>query len=121
MEIRRSAHGGRKAPAWLCAAINQVAFPGLGSIMAGQRVGYPQALVMVAGFCFTMGYLLIYLSAVIRYVQHSGWSEADFHAAYRPYQWALGVGLPLCGVAWVWAGFTSLSMLKDARTKPSST
>ncbi len=75
---------------------------------------------MVAGFCLTVGYLLIYLSAVVRYVQHSGWSEAEFHAAYRPYQWALGLGVPLCGIAWLWSGVTSLGMLKEARKRPPS-
>ncbi len=83
--------------------------------MAGRRAGYPQAIIMVAGFVLTMGYLLIYLSAVFRYLQHPGWSEAEFRAAYQPYQWALATGLPLCTVAWVWAGISSLAMLKGAR------
>ena len=45
----------------LWAIVNQLAFPGLGTLMMGRRVGYAQAAVMLAGFFLTMGYLLWHL------------------------------------------------------------
>jgi len=39
--------------AWLCLLANVIALPGLGSIIAGKRVGYAQALLALAGFGLT--------------------------------------------------------------------
>ena len=86
--------------------------------MAGRRIGYAQAIIMVAGFVLTMGYLLIYLAAVARYLKNSAWSEAEFHAAYRPHQWALFIGIALCSVAWIWALTSSVKMMRSS-TQPT--
>ena len=93
--------------------VNLLAFPGLGTIMAGRRVGYLQAVIMVTGFVLTMGYMLLYLAAVVRYIQHPAWTEADFQALYRPYLWALSTGLALCALAWIWALISSLTLWKQ--------
>jgi hypothetical protein len=101
----------KRTPIWVCVLINQGAFPGMGTILAGQRSGYAQASIMVIGFLLVMGYMAVYLTAVTRYVMGgNAWTEADFHSKYRPYLWALYNGLGLCLVAWVWALFSSLAM-----------
>ena len=110
---RRS--GGKPAPAWMLAAINQLAFPGLGTIMAGRRAGWPQAALMVAGFCLTMAFLLWYLWCCFRYVWESSWDAGDWHAQFAPYYWVLHRGLLLCGVAWCWALFDSVAIMRAAR------
>ena len=105
----------KRPHAVLWAIINQLAFPGLGTLMMGRRVGYAQAAIMLAGFCLTMGFLLWYLVCVGRYAANPSWEEANFHSLYRPYKWSLYWGLGLCAVAWFWALFSSIAMVRDAR------
>jgi len=100
---------------WICVLINQGAFPGLGTVMMGRRVGYAQAVIMVAGFFLTMGFLLWYLACIGRYAANSTWTEAYFKSLYRPYQWSLYWGLGLCATAWVWSLFSSIAMLRASR------
>jgi hypothetical protein len=96
--------------AWACVAINQLAFPGLGTIMAGRRVGYVQAIVMVAGFCLFVGFMLGFFAAL----GHSVIGERDQPAEgyYQKWQWALWNGLALTALAWIWALVSSILMLR---------
>lgn len=110
----------KRPPAVLWAIVNQLAFPGLGTLMTGRRVGYAQAAVMLAGFFLTMGYLLWYLVCAGRYAVNPSWNEAHFTSLYRPYQWSLYWGLALCAVAWAWALFSSIAMLRSARSGAQS-
>ena len=43
-----------QSKAWALAALNQLAFPGAGTVMAGRKIGYAQATIMVAGFVLVM-------------------------------------------------------------------
>ena len=104
-----------KTPVWLWVLTNQLAFPGLGTIMAGRRVGYPQAAMMLAGFFLTMGFLIWFIVCGLRYAGHSEWTEAEFRALYRPYNWALYWGLGLSVGSWIWALFSSVSLLRQKR------
>src|SRR5262245_54977399 len=70
-----------------CVIINQLAFPGLGTIVARRKEGWAQAALMVAGFILSVGFLLWYLYCVGRILQHPEWSETQFKSAYRPYRW----------------------------------
>lgn len=98
--------------AWLSVAINQLAFPGLGTILMKRRAGYLQAILMVAGFILATGFALWLIVCAIRYAMNPAWDEADFRAAYQPFKWALFSGLALCAVAWVWALFSSIGILR---------
>ena len=95
--------------------INQLAFPGLGSIMAGRRAGWPQAALMVVGFCLTMAFLLWYLWCCVRYLREPEWDAGNWYASYAPIFWTLRYGLGLCGVAWLWAWIDSIAILRAAR------
>lgn len=86
--------------------------------MARRKGGYYQAILMVAGFLLTMGYLLIYLAAVVRYLGDSAVTETSFRAAHEPHRWALWAGLGLCFAAWWWALASSLQMLKRTAGGP---
>ena len=108
----------KRPPAVLWAIVNQLAFPGLGTLMMGRRAGYAQAAIMLAGFSLTMAYLLWYLVCAGRYAVTPSWDEAHFTSLYRPYKWALQWGLGLCAVAWFWALFSSIAMLRAARIAP---
>jgi hypothetical protein len=105
----------RTPAVWLCIVINQLAFPGLGTIMAGRRVGYPQAAIMLAGFFLATGFLVWFILCVLRWAGHQEWSEADFRAQYRPYHWALHWGIGLCVVSWIWALFSSVTLLRQSK------
>src|SRR5882672_728891 len=105
----------KRPPAMLWAIVNQLAFPGLGTLMMGRRVGYAQAAIMLAGFTLAMGFLLWYLLCAGRYAVNPSWDETHFTSLYRPYKWSLYWGLGLCAVAWVWALLSSIAMVRAAR------
>jgi hypothetical protein len=100
--------------AWVCVAVNQLAFPGLGTIMAGRRTGFPQAAMMLLGFFIAMGFMLWFIFCALRGLS-VGWSEDQFHAAYRPYLWAGETGLALCLAAWGWALVSSVGILRETK------
>ncbi len=110
-----SPSGRKPLSAWMLVTINQLAFPGLGSILAGRRAGWPQAALMVAGFCLTMAFLLWYLWCCLRYLREPEWDAGNWYASYAPLFWALRYGLGLCGVAWLWAWIDSIAILRAAR------
>lgn len=105
-----------RSRALVCVAVNQLATPGLGTIMAGRRVGYPQLAVMVAGFGL--------------FVAANLWNFYRlFHAAFDPnaelgdplaarFSWWRNLGLGLCLAAWLWALWSSLFILRDAQKLP---
>jgi hypothetical protein len=97
---------------WLCVALNQLAFPGLGTLLMGRRVGWAQAALMVAGFILATGFALWVIICAIRYAANPLWDEDDFRAKYRPFFWALRYGLALCAMAWLWALASSAAILR---------
>jgi hypothetical protein len=101
--------------AWLCATLNQFAFPGLGTILAGRKIGYVQAALMLVGFILATGFLLWYIFAALCYMANSDWTEAMFRAQYAPLKWALHLGLFLCSLAWTSALFSSISIARRVK------
>jgi len=106
--------------AWLSVAINQFAFPGLGTILMERRVGYLQAILMVAGFILATGFALWVIVCAIRYAMNPAWDEVDFRAAYQPFKWALFSGLALCAIAWLWALTSSVGILRQSRLEANA-
>ena len=102
--------------AWSCVLVNQLAFPGLGTVWAGRRGGRVQVTLMLAGFFLTVGFMcgIIFhmLSSVLDF---SGHSAEPSWTRYRPYFWIGEIGLGLCAVAWVWALMSSIGILRDRR------
>lgn len=103
--------------AWACCSTNLV-LPGFGSLMGGRIVGYPQALLCVAGFGLTA---IFGLKFVIWGVQH--WSELQnpngdpietFISVWHACRWAL-LGMLLFALTWCWAALTSWGILRTAR------
>ena len=90
--------------------INLAAFPGLGSILAGRRVGWAQAALMVSGFVLTMAFFLRYLWCCVLYLRSTTWDEGAFGASYAPVKWMLRYGCLLCAAAWLWAAVSSAGM-----------
>ena len=98
--------------------MNQLAFPGLGTIMAGLRVGYLQASIMVPGFVLATGFMLWFILCSARYLASSTWDEGRYVAEYRPYAWMGKLGLALCILAWCWSLVSSIGILCQARKTP---
>jgi hypothetical protein len=100
-----------RSTAWSCAIINQLATPGLGSII-GRRfvVGAGQLLLAVGGFVMIVGWMAKFFYNLYR-------QTAELPSVEGSYSWLGKWGAALFGVAWVWALFTSLSLLRAAKAE----
>jgi hypothetical protein len=107
-----------RAQLWGCVAINQFAFPGLGTLLAGRRAGYAQAAIMIAGFLLVMAFLGWFFVCSARFLAGSTGDEETWRAQYRSFGWAWKTGAVLCAVAWVWALASSIRIVR--RTSKSS-
>ena len=108
-----------RSKAWTCVVINQLAFPGMGTVMAGRRSGYFQGVIMLGGFFLTMGFMCCYFASLFSFVAHSQGGQVNLKELCRPYAWAGIYGLGLCLVSWWWALASSLSILRAAsNTEP---
>jgi hypothetical protein len=105
--------------AWACCSTNLV-LPGFGSLMGGRPIGYPQAVLCLAGFGLTLVFGTRFLLWSIQ-----NWSELHDPQGdpletllnlWRACRWTL-LGMGLFGLAWIWAQVTSLCILKEARDK----
>ena len=99
-------------------ALNQLAFPGAGTVMAGRAVGYVQAIIMVAGFVLTMWYLLVWINAIFAFAMSNSGDETQYKASYQGYMWMLRYGLWLSAIAWVWSGVSSIGIIRSAKEPP---
>lgn len=92
--------------AWLCLLANLLALPGLGSILAGRRIGFVQAGMALVGFALTLFWAVWFIGA---------WAQSK--TLPLELNWQLGVGTAgvlLFGAAWVWALVTSRRILRQA-------
>ncbi len=106
--------------AWGYLALNQLAFPGAGTVMGGRREGYAQAIVMVIGFLLTMVYFAIIISSVMNSMldPNGGMNEQQLHAHFHRVAWAGKGGGILCTFAWFWSLISSISMLRNVQKDP---
>ena len=87
--------------------MNQLATPGLGSLLAGRTLpGIGQLLLAITGFFMVTTWFVLFDIQLIR--------QAMYDEPRRPLGW-----LGLCGAgffvaAWLWALFTSLSVRRSA-------
>jgi len=111
------AHHITRDNAWACCSTNLV-LPGFGSLMGGNKAGYPQAALCLAGFFLTT---VFGIKFVLWGVHH--WSELrnpegdpveTLTNLWLACRWAL-LGILLFGLSWLWALLTSLGILRLAR------
>jgi hypothetical protein len=89
--------------------INQLAAPGLGSLMAGRRVaGLGQLILALAGFALVMAW---FVEVLVQFYQLAA-AGAQTELNYR----FLEAGVILFAAAWLWSLITSTSLLRQART-----
>jgi len=90
------------------ALMNQLATPGLGSVVAGRYLsGAGQLALAIAGFVL----FVLWFIAVMR--QFYGQIEGNVEA--KPVGWLGLTGLGFFAAAWVWSLITSISLLREAR------
>jgi hypothetical protein len=101
--------------ALMCLGMNALAFPGLGTIMAGRAMGYVQAALMLVGFFMSTGYIAWYLlssvSALNRFMLNG--VQEDLSQQFKPWLWVLWLGLAISGLAWLWSMVSSLMLLRE--------
>ena len=99
----------------LHASVNQLAFPGLGSIAAGRRVGYLQAAIMLIGFFLTLAYMFQAIAGLWKAMSDGVWTQSALRAPWRSHLKMGLYGFGFCAFAWLWSLFTSLSILRRTR------
>ncbi len=106
----RTARPLSRARAWTCILTNQLATPGLGSLMA-RRVwaGTGQLLLALAGFVLIVGW-------IFELCYHAFLQQLDEpvppDSSGRMGKW----GLICFGGSWLWSLVTSLSLLRQAKS-----
>lgn len=109
-----------RSKAWFCAVVNQLAFPGLGTIMAGRRIGYLQAAAMLAGFCMATGFIVWFLYGWMLLLADPAMSESRLWAQFWRYAWIGIAGLALTFVVWCWSLLSSIQIVRGAE-QPQAT
>jgi hypothetical protein len=104
----RTAQPLSRARVWTCILTNQLATPGLGSLMA-RRVwaGTGQLLLALAGFVL----IVVWFFEVM--IQYYGQVTGDVPA--RPVGWIGEIGAILFVASWLWSLVTSLSLWRQAK------
>jgi hypothetical protein len=98
-----------RAAARNAALVNQLATPGLGSLMAGRwAAGIGQLAMAVAGF----GMVVVWFFEIM--IQFYGQITGDVQV--RPVGWIGEVGAVLFVASWFWALVTSVSLLRQTKT-----
>jgi 4a-hydroxytetrahydrobiopterin dehydratase len=96
-----------RAKARNAALLNQLATPGLGSLIAGRWfAGTGQLILSIAGFALVMVWFVQEMK------QFYGQINGD--VAVQPIGWILVVGTILFVLAWLWSLVTSASLMREA-------
>lgn len=103
-----------RSEAWRCAMINQLACPGLGTIIGGQKIGYVQAGLMLVGFFLFTGYLCWFIFHQLHLLFDMDASGQQFSQTRFDHWWIGAVGLGLCLLSWIWALGSSIQLVKNS-------
>ena len=88
--------------------INQLATPGLGSLMAGRYVaGAGQLALAVIGFCLIIAWFISLMMQI--------YQQIDSDAPLKPAAWLGKAGAVTFAASWLWSLVTSFSLLREAR------
>lgn len=110
MNARPAGKSKRRTRAMNCALVNQLATPGLGSLMARRYVaGTGQLLLAIAGFALVVLWFVLMLGQTI--------SAINNDTQPKPYGWVGELGGLLFILAWFWSLVTSLSLLREAKAE----
>jgi 4a-hydroxytetrahydrobiopterin dehydratase len=100
------------ARAVTCAVTNQLAAPGLGSLMAGRWIAGTGQLVLCAASCVLL--LVWVIRILIQYYNIPG-GFVGGETPTSPINWKpCLISAILLAVSWLWSGVTSISLLREA-------
>ena len=92
-----------------CVLINQCATPGLGSLLAGRFLaGTGQLIVALAGFGLFIAW---FVQVMIKFYGLINDSAPDSRMDFQ----LLKLGVIIFAIAWLWAWFTSISVMREAK------
>lgn len=115
LEVRMLRGRKRRDRLQIAIIINQLATPGLGTWMAGRRVaGAGQLVLACIGFVLIVMFLGLIIINTIRS------AETGLEAPLPPANWWQW-GMIFFGIAWIWAGFSSIQMWMELRAQRRST
>ena len=99
-----------KPTAWACTLANLVTVPGLGSLAAGRKIGYVQAVLSLLGFALSFLGLIGFLR---------DWRvRGDYPEGFTPSLWLALAGMALFLTGWLWALQTSIGLHGEAKLPP---
>jgi hypothetical protein len=100
-----------RAAARNAALVNQLATPGLGSLMA-RRIfaGICQLLLAVAGFVLIVGWMGAFFWRILQ-------EQQGGPVAHSSLDWLWPWGPVLFGASWLWSLVTSISLLRQAKSE----
>jgi hypothetical protein len=91
-----------------CLIVNQLATPGLGSLLGRRFIaGTGQLILAVVGFCLVILYFMFLFRS--SYQELVGGAPVSTHNEYGKY------GALIFLASWIWSWFTSLSLLRAAK------
>ena len=100
-----------------CVGTN-LALPGFGSLMAGRKVGYPQAALTVVGFTLTVVFGLGFVVFALRNMATFWNPDSDqlelWLELWLRLKWPL-LGFGMVALSWLWALTTNSAILREAR------
>jgi hypothetical protein len=98
-----------RASARNCVLINQLATPGLGSLMAHRYLaGTGQLLLALIGFGLIVTWFVLLMIQIVHQADEEGGLVGSV-------AWLGELGAAVFAVSWVWAMMTSLSLIRDAK------
>ena len=99
-----------RTKATICATLNLLVLPGLGTLIAGRRNGWPQAVLAVVGFSLNLAWAAWFFAVLLRSEQ----LPEDLTA----HIWVALSGVALFLIGWLWALASSFNILRSARSQP---
>ena len=97
-----------KTKARICVTLNLLVLPGLGTIIAGRRSGWLQAVLALVGFGLNIAWALWFFARFLR--------SEELPEDLTAHVWLALTGVALFLVAWLWTLASSLQILREART-----
>lgn len=115
--------GARRERAWGLAILNQFAFPGAGTVLAGRKIGYFQlalTLIGIVGLTTFLGFAIPHLGELLRARSQSADDpEVLLSVVQKWLPWTLVAfgSMTFIGISWLWALATSAKVLKSTSKK----
>lgn len=107
-----------RSKAWTCAGINQLAFPGLGTIISGKKIGYVQAALMLIGFVLSLYFMVSYATSLYTGLSDPNWGPSVLKEALSQKKWYGITGGLLSVIAWTWALLDSVHIILESQKQP---